>query len=244
MHRQLVHALVPRVVRREDGAAREHGRADCDGCRTTQPGRPGRAEPARLALGKLAVAAHVAVLAAGDEVERGLVAHVLDLPHGGGIHAREPARSEHVLRVVVQGDLHAPAVDEVELLLLLVEVAAGGELRRQLDRVHAERGHAELAPHLAEARPLPERIDVRDGVAVALHNLPDLVLVSHVRPDYATLSALRSPPRAQSIVSATSRLTHGERRQHLGRIAREEAAARPPARASRGSPTRPPAPSR
>src|SRR5687768_13641421 len=43
-----------------------------------------RAEPARLALGQLAVAAHVPVLAAGHEVERRLVPHVLDLPHGCG----------------------------------------------------------------------------------------------------------------------------------------------------------------
>src|SRR5688572_19393154 len=59
----------------------------------------GRAEPACLALGKLAVATHVAVLAAGHEVERGLIAHVLDLPDRGGIHAREASRAEHVLRV-------------------------------------------------------------------------------------------------------------------------------------------------
>src|SRR6185503_16757453 len=134
-----------------------------------------RAEAARLALRQAAVAAHVAVLAAGDEVERGLVADVLDLPHGGGVHAREAARAEHVLCVVVQADLDPPAVDEVELLLLVVEVAAGLEPRRELDRVDAERSDAQLAAELAEAGALAERLDVGDGVAVAVHDLTDLV---------------------------------------------------------------------
>src|SRR5215210_1231041 len=124
-----------------------------------------RAEAARLALGEHAVAAHVAVLAARHEVERRLVAHVLDLSDGGGIHARQAARSEHVLGVVVQGDLHPPAVHEVELLLRLVEVPAGGEFGRQLDGVHPECRHPELAPHLSEAGTFPERVDVRDGIA-------------------------------------------------------------------------------
>src|SRR5215216_5043062 len=108
------------------------------------------AEAARLALGQLAVAAHVAVLAAGHQVERRLVAHVLDLAHGRGIHTREAAGAEHVLALVVQRDLQPPSMHEVELLLLLVEVAAGGDVRGQLDRVHAECGHTELAADLAE----------------------------------------------------------------------------------------------
>src|SRR5919107_322204 len=86
------------------------------------------AEAAGLALRELAVAAHVAVLAAGDQVER-------------------------VLAVVVQADPDAAAVHEVELLLLLVEVAPRLEARRDLDRVHAERGHAERAADLLESRP-------------------------------------------------------------------------------------------
>ncbi len=203
MNRQPIHALVPVVVGREDRAARQHGGADGDAAVQLIRGAR-RAEAARLALRQLTVAAHVAVLAPGHHVERGLVAHVLDLTHGGGVHARQPSRAEHVLRVVVEGDPHAAAVHEVQLLLLVVVVAAGGVPRRNLDRVHAERGHAQLAPHLAEARPVAERVDVRDGVAVTLHDLVDLVLVSHAAADYATLSALRRPPRAQSVESATS----------------------------------------
>src|SRR5215218_6088631 len=146
---------------------------------TNSAGAARGAEAAGLARRQPAVAAHVAVLAARDQINRRLVADVLDLPHGGGIHAREAAGAEQVLGLVVQADLDAAAVDEVELLLLLVEVAPGLEGRRQLDRVHAERGHAELAPHLPEPRPLGERIDIRHGVAVALHDL--VSLVSHIR---------------------------------------------------------------
>src|SRR5918999_639406 len=63
------------------------------------------AEAARLALRQAPVAADVAVLAAGHEVDSGLVADVLDLAHGRRVHAREPARAEHVLGLVVQPDL-------------------------------------------------------------------------------------------------------------------------------------------
>ena len=142
------------VVGREDGAARAAtARADGDAAVTSvsRAARPGRAEAARLALGQPAVAAHVAVLAARDQVDGRLVAHVLDLAHRGGVHAREAAGAEHVLAVVVKVICDAAAVDEVELLLLVVEVAAGLEAGRDLDRVHAERGHAQLAPDLAEA---------------------------------------------------------------------------------------------
>ena len=49
-------------------------------------------------------------------------------------------------------ELDLAAVDEVQLLLALVAVPAGGVARRQDDRVDAERRHAELAADLAEAR--------------------------------------------------------------------------------------------
>src|SRR5215210_8542388 len=152
-------------------------------------GVAGGAEAARLALGEAAVAPDVAVLAAGDEVERRLIAHVPYLPYRGGVHASEAARTEDELGVVVQANLDAPAMNEVELLLLLVEVAAGLEPRRDLDRVHAEGGHAELAPDLAEAGAVAEPVDVRDGIAVALRDLADLVLVSHARKPRRSIAA-------------------------------------------------------
>src|SRR5215218_10658404 len=76
------------------------------------------AEAARLALRQPAIAAHVAVLAPRHEIHRRLVADVLDLAYGRRVHAGEPARAEHVLCLVIQPDLDAPPVDEVELLLL------------------------------------------------------------------------------------------------------------------------------
>src|SRR5918997_1774349 len=54
-------------------------------------GLAGGAEAARLPLRQLAVAPYVAVLAARDHVQRRLVADVLDLAHGRGVHAREAA---------------------------------------------------------------------------------------------------------------------------------------------------------
>src|SRR4051794_27698799 len=149
---------------------------------------------ARLALRQLPVAANVAVLAAGDHIERGLVAHIFDLPHGGGIHAREAARAELVLGVVVHADRDPAAVHEVELLLLLVEVAPGLEARRDLDRVDAEGGDAQDAADLPKARPLGQRVDVRDGIAVALHQFADLV--SHARQRKRLCGSLGAPEAA------------------------------------------------
>ena len=64
-----------------------------------------------------------------------------------------------------------PLWQEVELLLLLVEVAAGLVGGRDDDRVDAEGGHAEALADLAEAVALAEVGEVGDGVAVALARL-------------------------------------------------------------------------
>src|SRR6266540_3554034 len=200
-----------------------------------------RAEAARLALRQAAVAAHVAVLAARDEVHRRLVADVLDLPHRRGVHAGEPARAEQVLRLVVQANPDPAAVDEVELLLLVVEVAAGLEARRDLDRVDAEGRDAELAAHLAEARALGERVDVRDGVAIALHDLVNLVSHEWELRQRAPRSGGRRAPRGGRRRRAAPRprtpaVPSSDRR----RGSRD----RPRASASPGSRTPPPGPSR
>ena len=55
-------------------------------------------------------------------------------------------------------DLRAAAVDEVELVLLLVEVEEALEARRIDDAVDAESRDAERAAHLAEARPVAELV--------------------------------------------------------------------------------------
>ena len=72
---------------------------------------------------------------------------------------------------VAELDLDRPAVTEVELLLLVVEVAAGLISGRQGDRVHAESGYAERAADLAEPVLLAHLVDVPDRVSVALEDL-------------------------------------------------------------------------
>src|SRR5215207_5364783 len=155
----------------------------------------GWAEAAGLALRQPAVAAHVAVLAARDHVQGRLVADVLDLPDRGRVHAREPTRAEHVLGLVVHADRDPAAVHEVELLLLLVEVAPGLEAGRDLDRVHAEGGDAEGAPDLAETGPVRQRVDAGDGVAVALHHVTNLVCHARSVKGYLR-GSLRAPEPA------------------------------------------------
>ncbi len=80
----------------------------------------------RLALGQFAVAADVAVLAADDHVDRLLgVAEVAQAALGRGVDPGEAARPELLRGAVAELDRDAAGVDEVELLLLVVEVAAG-----------------------------------------------------------------------------------------------------------------------
>src|SRR4051794_37908323 len=110
-----------------------------------------RAEAAGLALWELAVAAHVAALAAHDHVHGIAVAHVPDPPDGGSVHARHPALTEDVPAAVAELHLDAPAVHEVHLLLAFVEVTAGLESGRERDRVHAELGDTDAAANLAKA---------------------------------------------------------------------------------------------
>src|SRR4051794_26030786 len=160
------------------------------------------AHAAGLPLRQPAVAAHVAVLPAGHQVDRGLVAHALDLPDRRRVDPRQPARAEQE-GLVVQRDLALAAVQEVQLPLLLVEVPAGLVARRQLDRVHAECLDPERPAHLAEAGTLREPVDVRDGVAVALHDFPHLVgharsLIGAATKPRAPRCAARRGPTARS----------------------------------------------
>src|SRR5215217_438071 len=206
--------------------------------------RARRAEAARLALRQLAVAPDVAVLAARHEVQSRLVAHVLYAPHRRGVNAREPARAEQVLSTVAEGDPHVAPVDEIELLLLVVVVATRAVARRDLDRVHAKRGHAKLAPHLAEAGPLAQRLDVCDCVAVALHDPVDLALVSHAQNSNRLGLGWTSASAAASI--RPSRRCAGPRAPRASSAPRGGPQPRTPERPwwgrRRGSPGRPRAP--
>src|SRR3954469_18298523 len=91
-----------------------------------------------LALWQLAVAAHVTALAAYYEVDRVFfVAEVLEAADYGGVHPGDAARAQ-LVALAVQLDLEVALVDEVELLLHLVQVAAGFVAGRHHDRVDAE----------------------------------------------------------------------------------------------------------
>ena len=243
-------APIERTIASERGAPAAGPRAGSSGCRPGRRGspparprrwrrsrgrhssrppaargpQPGGAEAARLALGQLAVAAHVAVLAARDQVERRLVAHVLDLAHRGGVHAGEPARAEHVLDVVVEGDPHAAAVHEVELLLLVVVVAAGGVSRRE-SRSRSRRTRsrpARAAPCGSPARRRARRRSPPRSRRPARPRGP--------RSRQPCGRSLRDPLGAAEAAARPERrdrhehADHGERRQHLRRVTGEEAA--------------------
>src|SRR5687767_6423684 len=94
--------------------------------------RAGRAAArAGLALGQAPVAADVALLGPHDKVHRVAVAHVAHLADGRRVDPRGEAGLHAVDLAVVELHLDRPAVDEVQLLLLLVEVAARLEALRQ-----------------------------------------------------------------------------------------------------------------
>jgi hypothetical protein len=86
------------------------------------------------------------------------------------VHPREAAAAELVALAVVEDELKLALVDEVELLLLVVKVTAGLDSGRKHHRVHAEGGHAERRPDLAEAGTLAQVVQVADGITLASHD--------------------------------------------------------------------------
>jgi len=74
----------------------------------------------------------------------------------------------------VQLELDGAGVDEVELLLLVVQVAPGRVARRQDEGVDAERGDPERAADLAEAGAVAERVEMSDRPSLARHDAPAL----------------------------------------------------------------------
>src|SRR5206468_11226802 len=103
-----------------------------------------------LALGRHAIVPHVPVLAADDQVDGVPVADVLEASYRGGVDPRHASLAQHVPRPIAELDPHPPAVDDVELLLPLVVMAAGLVSRRDDDRVDPGSGHPQLAADLAE----------------------------------------------------------------------------------------------
>src|SRR6185437_4934916 len=71
---------------------------------------------------RLPVSAHVAVLAPGDDHDRGVLADVSHAPVGGRVHPGHPAGADEVRGAVPEPELDLALMHEVGLLLLLVEV--------------------------------------------------------------------------------------------------------------------------
>jgi hypothetical protein len=116
-----------------------------------------------LDVDELPVAAHVPLFTTDDEHDEVLVGPVVDLPRGRGFDVDDAARPE-VERVTVDFERCTPAVDEVELVLLVVIVEKALLAGRVYDRIDTERRHPERPPDAAEAGPLTQLVDRTLGV--------------------------------------------------------------------------------
>ena len=110
----------------------------------------------------MAVATDVAVLAPDDEQDELALPGVPEPPRRRRLDVAEPARPE-LEPLAVHLEAGPPAMDEVELVLLVVEVLEPVSSRRKHHRVHPERRHAERTPYLAED-PLAQLVDRRTRV--------------------------------------------------------------------------------
>src|SRR5882757_5958248 len=106
----------------------------------------------------MTVALDVAVLAADDEDDRVLLERIRELARRCRLAMEEAARAE-LAGLALDLDDHRPAVDEVELVLLVVVVLEALVAGRVDDRVHAEGGDAEGAADLAEAVAVAELVE-------------------------------------------------------------------------------------
>src|SRR5712691_13417152 len=107
---------------------------------------------------QMAVALDVAVLAADDEDDRVLLERIRELARRRRLAVEEAARAE-LAGLTLDLDDYLPAVDEVQLVLLVVVVLEALVARRVDDRVHAEGGDAERAADLAEAVTVAELVE-------------------------------------------------------------------------------------
>ncbi len=136
----------------------------------------------RLGRRRLAVAADVAVLRADDEQDEILVADARDAPRRRRLDVHDSARLE-LERVTCNLEVRAAAVDEVELVLLVVEVGSAYGPGRQNERVHTECRDAQLATDLAEdsvAHVVDRAVRVRHGRNLTLtsgHAEPRLAIL-------------------------------------------------------------------
>ena len=142
-----------------------------------------------VALGQVGVAADVAAVAADDEDDGVLGPRVAQAAHDAAVDPGQPAglEGEHV---VVDLQLDAPPVDEVQLLLLVVEVRTGLVAGRQDDRVHPEGLDPECGADLAKPPALPQVVQAGGGPAVAG---PDVGPVAHCALSRSVRSACAAP---------------------------------------------------
>src|SRR6185437_1276628 len=84
-----------------------------------------------------------------DEHHERLLADGRDLARRGRLDVAQAAGPE-LASLAGQRKSRAAGVDEVELVLLLVVVRPRLDPRLDHEHVHAERGHAQLLPHLPE----------------------------------------------------------------------------------------------
>ena len=111
----------------------------------------------------MAVARDVAVLAADDEDDRLFVERIRHLARRRRLDVEQAARGD-LARLALDLDLDAPAVDEVQLVLRVVEVVGALVLGRVDGRVDAERRDAERRADLPEAGAVAELVEGRERV--------------------------------------------------------------------------------
>ena len=110
----------------------------------------------------MAVAADVAVLRADDEHDEVLVTDARHPPWRRRLDVADAARPQ-LPHLAADLESSPAAVDEVELVLLVVEVRPADHAGREHDGVHPESRHAELAAHLAK-RAVTHLVDRSEGV--------------------------------------------------------------------------------
>src|SRR5581483_5621419 len=147
----------------------------------------------------VAVAFDVAVAAADDEEHGLLVERVRHLAWRRGRDVEQSALAE-LAGLALHLDLHASAVDEVQLVLRVVVVVEAFEMGRVHDPVHAECRHAERASYLAEAGAVAELVEGRERVRHSLLQAPASARGSLPRRSASCLcsSSLNWEPKSSS----------------------------------------------
>src|SRR5438067_12102762 len=127
----------------------------------------------------MAVALDVAALPADHEHDQVFVARVRKPARGRRFHVAQAARAE-LARLAVDLEQRTAGMDEVELVLEVVVVHEPLVTSGHDDDVHSEGGHPERRPHLPEAVPVAELVDVAEGVRHARRIMPAVRLNAYL----------------------------------------------------------------